>query len=465
MIFRRITQFTSFRSFSIGRPDVATTSSKFANDRWSVLVVHPKVRWGSGSASVLKQADRQLEEAVALVNNLPNMIAVDSLIMPVDYNTKRKSIWAAGNLEKLVSRREAARATALMINVDVLSPSQQEELFRIFEVPIFDRYNIVLSTFKEFAQTDEARLQIALAEIPYIKHRIHALSSKRLHSRPEILHIEQQYAEVEGDLNEILRKREQDLRRDLKEATRKSSESIKSKNSSDAVVAVVGYTNAGKTSLVKRLTGASSLTPKNQLFATLDTTRHVAKLPSGRSAVFTDTIGFLSDLPMHLISAFEATLAHVKSAVSMDVIIHLRDVSNPDWKAQEEDVVATLKSIGVAENVLTERMITVDNKIDKEGAENIADTSTNSIRISCKTGDGMQDLIDRINQKVTIATKCKTIRLRLDVRSPVIEWLYHNEFVVVEPVADGNNLIFDVVMSESEIGRFRKKFDHLRKKV
>uniref|UniRef100_A0A1I7UN68 Hflx-type G domain-containing protein n=1 Tax=Caenorhabditis tropicalis TaxID=1561998 RepID=A0A1I7UN68_9PELO len=445
---------------STGRPEVATMSSKFANDRWSVLVVHPKVRWGSGSASVLKQADRQLEEAVALVNNLPNMIAVDSLIMPVDYNTKRKSVWASGNLEKLIARRETARATALMVNVDVLSPSQQEELFRIFEVPVFDRYNIVLSTFKEFARTDEARIQIALAEIPYIKHRIHALASKRLHSRPEVLHIEQQYAEVEGDLNEILRKKEQDLRRDLKEATRKSSEQSGYKNSSDAVVAVVGYTNAGKTSLVKRLTGAASLNPKDQLFATLDTTRHVAKLPSGRSAVFTDTIGFLSDLPMHLISAFEATLAHVKTA---DVIIHLRDVSNPDWKAQEEDVVATLKSIGVANNVIDERMITVDNKIDKEGAI-VASETCNSVRISCKTGEGMHQLIDILNEKVSMATKCKTIRLRLDVRSPVIEWLYHNEFVVVEPVADGNSLIFDVVMNESEIGRFRKKFAHLRKK-
>ncbi|EGT35308.1 hypothetical protein CAEBREN_11668 [Caenorhabditis brenneri] len=462
MIFGRFTQCSliSIRSLSIGRPEVATTSSKFANERWSVLVVHPKVRWGSGSASVLKQADRQLDEAVALVNNLPNMIAVDSLIMPVDYNTKRKSIWATGNLEKLVARREEARATALMVNVDVLSPTQQEELFRIFEVPIFDRYNIVLSTFKEFARTDEARLQIALAEIPYIKHRIHALSSKRLHSRPEILHIEQQYSEIEGDLNEILRKREQDLRRDLKEATRKSAEQVGVKNSSDAVVAVVGYTNAGKTSLVKRLTGAVSLTPKDQLFATLDTTRHVAKLPSGRSAVFTDTIGFLSDLPMHLISAFEATLAHVKSA---DVIIHLRDVSNPDWKAQEEDVVATLKSIGIADNVLTERMITVDNKIDKEGATN-ASESINSVRISCKTGDGMSELVELLNEKVTMATRCKTIRLRLDVRSPVINWLYHNEFVVVEPIVDGNNLIFDVVMNESEVGRFRKTFAHLRKK-
>ncbi|CAA94821.1 Hflx-type G domain-containing protein [Caenorhabditis elegans] len=449
----------SFRNLSIGSSEVAAPSA-FANDRWSVLVVHPKVRWGSGSASVLKQADRQLEEAVALVDNLPNMNAVDSLIMPVDYNTKRKAVWASGNLEKLIARREAARATALMVNVDALSPSQQQELYRIFEVPIFDRYNIVLATFKQFAKTEEARIQIAIAEIPYIKHRIHALSSKRLHSRPDILHIDSHYSDIDGDLNEILRKREQDLRKELKDVTRKNVGQLGVRNSSDAVVAVVGYTNSGKTSLVKKLTGAASLTPKDQLFATLDTTRHLAKLPSGRSAVFTDTIGFLSDLPMHLIAAFEATLAHVKSA---DVIIHLRDISNPDWKAQEEDVLATLKSIGVTDYVLNERIISVDNKIDKESAFPTSE-SNNSVRISCKTGDGMHELIDVINDKVTMVTKCKTIRLRLDARSPVIEWLYHNELVVIEPTIDGNYLIFDVVMNESEIGRFRKKFAHLKKK-
>lgn len=161
------------------------------------------------------------------------------------------------------------------------------------------------------------------------------------------------------------------------------------------------------------------------------------------------------------------------------MIIHLRDISNPDWKAQEEDVLATLKSIGVTDYVLNERIISVDNKvifrkvfflflifivqIDKESAFPTSE-SNNSVRISCKTGDGMHELIDVINDKVTMVTKCKTIRLRLDARSPVIEWLYHNELVVIEPTIDGNYLIFDVVMNESEIGRFRKKFAHLKKK-
>ncbi|CAB3397729.1 unnamed protein product [Caenorhabditis bovis] len=424
--------------------NVSTPHTSKFREGLSVLVVHPKVRWGSGSASVLKNAERQLEEAVSLVDNLPHMRAVDSVILPVDYNTKRKTIWATGNIEKLIERKEQARATALMINVDVLSPTQQEELFRLFEVPIFDRYNIVLSIFKEYAQTEEARLQISLAELPYIKSRIHALSSKRLNSRPEILHIDPRFSELEGvDLNEMLRKREQELRKELREVIRKNDDvAVKTSVAHDAVVAIVGYTNAGKTSLVKKLTGADELDPKDRLFATLDTSRHCARLPSGRYALFTDTIGFFSDLPIHLIAAFEATLAHVKIA---NVIIHLRDIANPDWRAQEEDVLATLKSIGVDKNILETRVITVDNKIDKDNAAHVSDTG-NKIRISCKTGEGMNDLVQLIDKKVVEATDCKTIRLRLDVRSPIIEYLYRNEFVVAEPKEKDNTLIFDVVV-------------------
>ncbi|KAK6048159.1 hypothetical protein COOONC_14336 [Cooperia oncophora] len=122
---------------------------------------------------------------------------------------------------------------------------------------------------------------------------------------------------------------------------------------------ILRYTNSGKTSLVKCLTGAASLNPKDRLFATLDTTRHSARLPSGRKVVFTDTIGFLSDLPIHLLAAFQATLSHVTLA---DVIIHIRDLSNPDWPAQSEDVELTLGQIGLPPDRLND-VIVVDNKV------------------------------------------------------------------------------------------------------
>ncbi|KAK6026457.1 hypothetical protein OSTOST_07588, partial [Ostertagia ostertagi] len=169
------------------------------------------------------------------------------------------------------------------------------------------------------------------------------------------------------------------------------------------------YTNSGKTSLVKCLTGAASLDPKDRLFATLDTTRHSARgipelssdnvfnhkfrLPSGRKVVFTDTIGFLSDLPMHLLAAFQATLSHVTLA---DVIIHIRDLSNPDWPAQSEDVEKTLEQIGLPPDRL--------NDIDVEGTPSTS--SSGAVRISCKTSEGIEGLIEKVDKMVLQTTGC-----------------------------------------------------------
>ncbi|KAK6029964.1 hypothetical protein OSTOST_03910, partial [Ostertagia ostertagi] len=143
------------------------------------MVVHPKVRWGSSSASSLKDPQRQLDEAVTLVNTLPGFRVVESTIVGVDYNTKRKRVWGRGQLEALVSKKQQSRVSALMVNVDMLSPIQQYELFNAFRVPIYDRYNIVLSIFKHYARTPEAHLQIQLAEIPYIRSRLHYLNKYR----------------------------------------------------------------------------------------------------------------------------------------------------------------------------------------------------------------------------------------------------------------------------------------------
>ncbi|VDM54891.1 unnamed protein product [Angiostrongylus costaricensis] len=306
------------------------------------LVVHPKVRWGASSASVLKDPQRQLNEAVALVNTLPGFRVVQtpsdvslslfrSAVLGVEYNTKRKTVWGSGQIEALMTIKQQSRVTALMVNVDMLSPLQQHELFDIFRVPVYDRYNIVLSIFKHYAYTLEAHLQIQLAEIPYIR----------------------------VDEFEVLRLREQSLRKKLRHLVEKNVERAREETQGAAMVAVVGYTNAGKTSLVKCLTGAVGLLPEDRLFATLDTTRHAARLPSGRKVVFADTIGFLSELPMHLLAAFHATLSHVKLA---DVIIHIRDLSNPDWPAQSEDVYKTLEAIGLPHDRIND-IIVADNKV------------------------------------------------------------------------------------------------------
>ncbi|KAK5982392.1 Hflx-type G domain-containing protein, partial [Trichostrongylus colubriformis] len=292
----------------------------------------------------------------------------------------------------------------------------QHELFNIFRVPIYDRYNIVLSIFKHYARTAEAHLQIQLAEIPYIKNRLHYLHKYR--SASEVLHIERQPERANVDEFEVLRLREQSLRKKLQQVVEKNTGKAAEDSREAAMVAVVGYTNSGKTSLVKCLTGAESLNPKDRLFATLDTTRHAARLPSGRKVVFTDTIGFLSDLPMHLLAAFQATLSHV---VLADVIIHIRDISNPDWAAQSEDVEKTLEQIGLSPDRLTE-VIVADNKIDVHGVP--LKSSPGATRISCKTSEGIDDLIEKVDKMVLQATGCKLRRLKLKCSSPAITYLY-----------------------------------------
>ncbi|KAK6058630.1 putative GTP-binding protein HflX [Cooperia oncophora] len=297
--------------------------------------------------------------------------------MGVDYNTKRKRVWGTGQLEALARIKQQSRVTALMVNVDITSCSTFFVFLSTTDITSF------FLNFKHYARTAEAHLQIQLAEIPYIRSRLHYLNKYR--SDPDVLHIARQPERANVDEFEVLRLREQSLRKKLQQVMEKNTEKAVGDSRDAAMVAVVGYTNSGKTSLVKCLTGAASLNPKDRLFATLDTTRHSARLPSGRKVVFTDTIGFLSDLPIHLLAAFQATLSHVTLA---DVIIHIRDLSNPDWPAQSEDVELTLGQIGLPPDRL--------NDIDLDGAP--LTSSSGAMRISCKTSEGIENLIEKVDE-------------------------------------------------------------------
>ncbi|KAE9414403.1 hypothetical protein Angca_006806, partial [Angiostrongylus cantonensis] len=449
-----------------------------------------EVRWGASSASVLKDPQRQLSEAVALVNTLPGFRVVQSAVLGVKYNTKCKTVWGSGQIEALMRMKQQSRVTALMVNVDMLSPLQQHELFDIFRVPIYDRYNIVLSIFKHYAYTLEAHLQIQLAEIPYVRNRLHYLNKYRFN--PSELHVVRHPEHANVDEFEVLRLREQSLRKKLKHLVEKNVERTSEETQGAAMVAVVGYTNAGKTSLVKCLTGAVSLLPEDRLFATLDTTRHTARLPSGRKVVFADTIGFLSDLPMHLLAAFHATLSHVKLA---DVIIHVRDMSNPDWPAHSEDVYKTLEAIGLPHDRMND-IIVADNKVrtkvciskitDKAVKYSLSSlnieailvffrfwvdvcgtpitSNSDAIRISCKTSEGVRKLIQRIDRVVLHVTGCKRRRLQLKFSSPAVAYLYKEGFVASQPTHSDSHLIFDVFMNDAEFSRFQKSFSGLRRK-
>ena len=208
----------------------------------------------------------------------------------------------------------------VFINIPSLTPQQQHELERKFHATVYDRFMVILKIFQERAQTKEAKLQVELAEIPYLKsclneeNWIYTSATTRMRGAGETpLNIKRRVlAEREAKLKQQFQQVMVDRR-----VTR-----VKRKKKALPVVAVVGYTNAGKTTLIKQLIKEESMEPKDQLFATLDSTVHSGKLPCKMKMLLLDTIGFISDLPHELVESFSATLKDVLLAVSSGDTFH-----------------------------------------------------------------------------------------------------------------------------------------------
>ena len=258
---------------------------------------------------------------------------------------------------------------------------------------------MILQIFQEHAQTKEARLQVQLAEIPYLKARLFS----DLDVENESKHSKQRKGRQWFDKQRLaLSRREKRIKSSI-EKMKTQRDVLRSGRSRDKlpVVAVVGYTNSGKTSLIKAMTGSDKVQPEDKLFATLDVTCHTTTMPSSLKVGFLDTVGFISDVPTSLIASFNATL---EDAASADLLIHVRDVSNPDHPAQSAQVLRTLRSLNVPEKLL-EGMITVANKIDllhPEDWELIRQDGMSPI--STKSGANMEELFKDIDQKLIQST-------------------------------------------------------------
>uniref|UniRef100_A0A914DBS3 Hflx-type G domain-containing protein n=1 Tax=Acrobeloides nanus TaxID=290746 RepID=A0A914DBS3_9BILA len=432
----------------------------------NILVVYPKIRWGKNSIPKNTTHELQLEEAVALVKTLPGFNVVNTVMVGTDKSVRKKFIWNQGRLESLLELKSSMNVTAIFINVDMLSPDQQVKiwatlmnvtaifinvdmlspdqqstLYGFFKVPIYDRYNVVLSIFKHYARTKEAQLQIALAEIPYMRNRLKFLQTHKK-TTAEMLHLEnvEQLSGSKADQFEILRSREQTLEKQIKRAIRSKEKNLEEIRKSDrgltktCIVAVVGYTNAGKTTFIQR----------NRIF-------------------LADTIGFISNLPIQLFASFSATLSHV---VNADIIIHVIDVSHPDCVQQRIEVLETLKNLKI--DSTTHRIIEVGNKVDRiENLEQVHHTFQFSKKvefpppdlmlISCQTGLGFTDLIQSLDKHVMDITQSRMRRIKLKLNSPGIEYLYANKLVGKKPVASEceNFLVFDVVMNDNQFEKFQ----------
>ncbi|NWI16214.1 Y3725 protein, partial [Crypturellus soui] len=418
-----------------------------------VAVVHPAVKWGPRKP-LLTTAELQIAEAVALVDTLQNWTILDKIIIPTKTPDK-KFIFGKGNFQVLTEKiKKLPRLTAVFLNVERISSLTKKELEDAWGVKVFDRYTVVLHIFRCNARTKEAKLQIALAEIPLLrsnlKNEVSQLDQQRGGSR-YIMGSGKTFMETQ---HRLLKEKELKIRSALEKLRRKRS-ILRSqrKRREFPIISVMGYTNCGKTTLIKALTGEAGLQPKDQLFATLDITAHAGWLPSHMTVIYVDTIGFLSDLPHNLVESFSATLEEVAYS---DLIVHVRDITHPETVLQKASVLSVLKNLNLPSHLL-ESMIEVHNKVDL--IERYKSTEENALAISALHGHGLEELKEEIEKRILKTTGKKILTVKINLKGPQLSWLYKQATVQdIEVAPEDGTACVKVIISNSALGRYKKLF-------
>lgn len=278
------------------------------------FVLQPYIKWGKDKKRNTSP-ELQMSEAVALVNTLSNWCVVGAKYAPL-LSLQRKRLLGTGAMEDLKKElRICENPTAIFVSTNLLKFIQIAELEKILGLPVYDRYSIIIHIFRQHAKTAEAKLQVALAEVPYVRKKV----LETYMTRSGVINITEK-------TKLMFDNREKKLKNDLKRL--KQHRTVirnQRKKYGFPIIAVVGYTNAGKTSLIKALTDDKSLQPRNKLFATLDTTAHEGTLPNKLKVLYMDTIGFIQDVPETLIEPFIVTLEDAMIAVSITYTYIYRD--------------------------------------------------------------------------------------------------------------------------------------------
>jgi GTP-binding protein HflX len=427
-----------------------------------MVPVLKQVRTRSGQAEAAtalapqRSNEARLEEAVGLARAI-DLTITEKIIVSVN-EPRPATLIGTGKIEEIKAMLDATDAGLVIVD-HPLTPVQQRNLEKAWNAKVIDRTGLILEIFGRRASTKEGTLQVDLAHLNYQKGRLVRSWT----------HLERQRGgagfmggpgetQIEAD-RRMLQDRIVKLERELEQVVRtRQLHRAKRRKVPHPIVALVGYTNAGKSTLFNRITGAGVLA-EDMLFATLDPTLRRMKLPHGRTVILSDTVGFISNLPTHLVAAFRATLEEVLEA---DLILHVRDMSDPDNAAQSGDVVRILEDLGIGENERTERLIEVWNKIDNldaEAHEAIAERAaghSNIMALSAVTGEGVDRLIDEIGKRLSGVETEATITIPPE-KLAIVSWVYENAQVDHRDDNEDGSVTLDLRLSASQADELERK--------